>query len=145
MSSRAESGTMEVVGSFLANYSKSEFGDTTLTAGGSSGTLTVTRSGGEPFLEGSSGLIECIVFAKKSSSGLDLEADCTSTFSSEDKVLWLSKRKSGDVVTGASGEGTTQILGGTGRFAGMTGQCRYKLDPLGGNRVVSISKCQWQK
>ena len=142
---RADSGTAEYVASFVVNYAKSEFGDTTLSAGGSSGTITITKSTGGPFVDGTSGLIECIVFAKKSPSGLDLEADCTSTFSPGDRLLWVSKRRSGDVSTGVAGEGTSQIVGGTGRFSGMSGQCSYKLDPLGSNRVVSISKCQWQK
>ena len=42
-SSYAESGTMDFLASFVANYAKSEFGDTTVTAGGSSGTITVTK------------------------------------------------------------------------------------------------------
>ena len=145
MSSYAESGTMDFLASFVANYAKSEFGDTTVTGGGSSGTITVTKSSGGPFVEGTSGLIQCIVFAKKSPAGMDLEADCPATFSSDDTILYVSKRRSGDVVAGSSGEGTTQIIGGTGKFAGMTGQCKYKVDYLAGNRVVSINKCQWNR
>lgn len=136
---------MEFLGSFVANYAKSEFGDTTVTGGGSSGTITITKSSGGPFMEGTSGLIQCIVFAKKSPAGMDLEADCPASFSSEDTILYVSKRRSGDVVAGSSGEGTTQIAGGTGKFAGITGQCRYKVDYLAGNRVVSINKCQWSQ
>ena len=145
VSSHAENGTMDFLASFVANYAKSEFGDTTVTAGGSSGTITVTKSNGAPFVEGTSGLIQCIVFAKKSPAGMDLEADCPATFSSDDTLLMVSKRKSGDVVAGSSGEGTSQIVGGTGRFAGMSGQCKYKVDYLAGNRVVSINRCQWSR
>ena len=143
--SHAESGTAELIGSFLTSYAKSEFGDTTYTAGGSSGTLTVSRSSGGPFLQGSSGVIECTVSAKKSPAGLDLEANCVSTFSPEDKLSWVSRRKSGDVAVGSPGEGITQIIGGSGRFAGTTGRCTYKIDPLPGNRLVGISQCQWQR
>jgi hypothetical protein len=141
----ADSGTAELIGSFLANYARSEFGDTTYTAGGSSGTLTVSRSSGGPFVQGSSGVIECTVSAKKSPAGLDLEANCLSTFSPEDKLFWVSRRKSGDVAVGSPGEGITQIIGGSGRFAGMTGRCTYKIDPLPGNRLAGISQCQWQR
>jgi hypothetical protein len=142
--SHAESGTAELIGSFLASYAKPEFGNTTYTAGGSSGTLTVSRPGGGPFVEGSSGVIECTVSAKKSPAGLDLEANCASPFSPEDKLLWVPRRKSGHVADGSPGEGVTQILGGSARFAGMTGRCTYEIDPLPGNHLVSTSQCQWQ-
>lgn len=145
MPGHAETGTMEAINSLVPNYSKLEFGDSTLTAGGSSGTITVTKSSGSPFVEGMSGLVQCIVYAKKSPAGLDLDASCTISFSPEDKLFWVAKRRSGDVVVGASGEGAIQTAGGTGRFAGMSGQCTYKIDLLEGNHVVTMNKCQWRR
>jgi hypothetical protein len=140
----AESGTYVQVVSLATNYTKSEHGAETVTGGSSSGTVTTVKSSGGPFTEGSSGLFECILFAKKSAAGMDLEAPCTSTDTSGDKVFSVSRRKAGDVDSG-SGEGRAELLGGTGRYAGLTGSCTYRVDFLPGNRLVSISKCQWQR
>jgi hypothetical protein len=141
--SQAESGTSEFIGSFVTNYTKAEFEGTTYTAGGSVGTLTVTHSSGAPFVDGSSGAIDCAVAAKQSTAGLDLEANCVVTFSPQDKMLWVSKRKSGSVTVGSPGEGVTTIVGGTGRFSNIQGDCTYKINPVGGNRLVTVAQCKW--
>jgi hypothetical protein len=140
----AETGTYVQVVSLLTNYTKSERGAETVTGGSSSGTVTTTQSSGGPFIEGSSGLFECILFAKRSAAGMDLEAPCTSTDTSGDKVFSVAKRRSGDVNSG-SGEGRSELLGGTGKYSGLTGSCTYRVDFLPANRLVTISKCQWQK
>lgn len=141
----AESGTYDQVISLLANYTKSERGTETVTGGSSSGTATTIQSSGGPFPAGSSVVFECIVFAKKSAAGIDLEAPCMSTDGSGDKVFSVAKRKSGDVSPGGGGEGRSELVGGTGKYAGISGSCTYKADYLAGNRVVTISKCQWQR
>lgn len=141
---RADSGTVETVASFVVNNRKVEFGDVIVTGGGASGTITVVKSSGDPFVEDASGLIQCIVLAKKSAAGLDLEADCPAAFSPEDKIFYLSKRRSGDLVPGTGGEGATQIMGGTGKFAGITGACKYKSQYLE-DRNVTISRCEWRR
>jgi hypothetical protein len=145
VSSRADGGTVELLLSGVRNISAIAMGDTTVTAGGASGTITSVRSSGGPFVEGVSGTVQCATFAKKSPSGFDLEANCAATFSPGDTVLFLFKRKSGDLVAGSSGEGTEQIMGGTGRFAGVSGQCKYKVGNFSGNWSVTTSKCQWQQ
>ncbi len=145
VSSYAESGTYVQVISLLTNYTQSERGAETVTGGSSSGTVTTIQSSGGLFVEGSSGLFECIVFAKKSAAGMELEAPCTSTDTSGDKVFSVAKRRSGDVNTGGGGQGRSELLGGTGKYSGLTGSCTYKVDFLPGNRVVSVSKCDWQR
>jgi hypothetical protein len=145
ISGYAESGTYSQVVSLVTNYTKSERGSETAIGGSSSGTVTTIHSSGGPFIEGSSGLFECIVFAKRSGTGMDLEAPCTSTDSSGDKVFSVAKRKAGDVNPGGGGEGRSELLGGTGKYSGITGSCEYRADYLAGNHVVTISKFQWQK
>jgi hypothetical protein len=145
VSSYAESGTYATVVSLLTNYAKSERGSETVIGGASSGTSTTVQSSGGPFIEGSSALFECIVFVKKSSAGMDLEAPCMSTDASGDKVFLVAKRRSGDVNPGGGGEGKSEIVGGTGKYAGVSGGCTYKADYLSGNRVVTISQCKWQR
>jgi len=141
----AESGAYEQVISLLTNYSKSERGSETVIGGSSSGTVTTIQSSGGPFVEGSSGLFECIIFAKRSGSGMDLEAPCTSTDSSGDKLFSVAKRRTGDVNPGGGGEGRSELLGGTGKYSGIAGSCTYRADYLAGNHVVTISKCQWHR
>jgi len=141
----ADSGSYEQVVSLLTNYTKSERGGETVIGGSSSGTVTTTRSSGGVFVEGSSGTFECIIFAKRTSSGMDLEAPCTSTDASGDKQFSVAKRRQGDVNPGGGGEGRSELVGGTGKYQGITGSCTYKVDYLPGNRLVSISKCHWQK
>jgi len=141
----AENGTYESVASLVTNYTKSEHGDEVVIGGSSNGTSTVTRSSGALFKEGSSSLMECIVFAKKSAAGMDMEAPCTTISSSGDKLFMLAKRKIGDVTAGSTGEGRSEIVGGTGALAGLTGSCTYKIEYLSANSAVSISKCEWHK
>lgn len=141
----ADTGTYEDVVSLLTNYTKSERGDETVVGGSSSGTSTVIRSSGGPFVEGSSSLFECIIFAKRSPAGMDLEAPCTRMDAAGDKLFSVARRKTGGVTAGSTGEGTSDITGGTGKFSGVTGKCAYRVDYLAGNRLVSMSKCQWQK
>lgn len=43
------------------------------------------------------------------------------------------------------GTGTIRILGGTGVYAGITGNCAYHKDYLPGDHVVNHAKCVWQR
>jgi hypothetical protein len=141
----ADNGTYESVISLVPQYKSMEHGDGTVTGGSSAGTSTIVKSSGEPFAEGVSSAFECVVFARKTAAGMDLEAPCVSTDASGDKMFSVARRKVGDVAEGGGGQGTSQIVGGTGRYAGLTGSCSYRADYLPGNRIVSTSKCRWQR
>jgi hypothetical protein len=84
-----------------------------------------------------------VSFSKKTASTFDLEADSSIVFSPQDSLSFIFKRKVGDIVEGASGTGVQQILNGTGRFAGISGECTYKTQVLSGNWVVTHSACKW--
>ena len=139
--SHAESGTVDIVLSANSNVYAVQMGDVIVTASGGSGTVTFFHSSGRPFVEGASATVQYAGFSRKTPSGLELEADCVATFSSEDSLLLLFERRSGDL--GTSGEGTLHLMGGSGRFAGVNGECKYKMDDLPGKWNVSIAKCQW--
>ena len=141
----AESGTYETITSLVHAYTSIDHNGDTVTGGSSRGTSTVTTSSGGLFSAGASSAFECVVFARKSSGGMDLEAPCASTDSSGDKIYSVAKRKAGEVSEGGGGAGTSAIVGGTGRYAGMNGNCNYTVSFLPNNRLVSISKCRWQK
>jgi hypothetical protein len=139
----AESGTVDIVLAGSSNVYAVQMADTTVTARGGHGTVTFVRSSGAPFVEGASATVQYASFSKKTPSGFELEADGVATFSSEDTLLLLFKRQSGDLAAGTSGEGTLHLMGGTGHFAGVSGQCTYKVDNLPGNWNVTIAKCEW--
>ena len=145
VSSRAENGTIDVLISTVSVSTSIPMGDTTVTSRSGTGTITFTRSSGGPFVEGASGATQFASFSKKTATGFDLEADGLATFQSEDTLQLLFKRKSGDLAAGTSGEGTLQLTGGPGRFSGVNGQCKYKVENLPGNWQVTIGKCQWSR
>jgi hypothetical protein len=137
---QAASGTVDIILSAVSHAYPVQMGDTTVTASGGSGTLTFVRSSGRPFVEGSSAPVLFASFSKDTPSGLELEADGVATFSPDDTLLLLFERRSDS--PGAAGEGNLRLMGGTGRFAGVDGQCKYKADnqPQAWNLVAS---CQW--
>ena len=145
ISSHAESGTIDVLIATVSVPTSIPMGETTVTSRSGTGTVTFTRSSGGPFVEGASGAAQFASFSKKTATGFDLEADGLATFQSEDSLQLLFKRKSGDLAAGTSGEGTLQLTGGPGRFSGVNGQCKYKVENLPGNWQVTIGKCQWSR
>jgi hypothetical protein len=66
-------------------------------------------------------------------------------FSPQDSLTLTFKRKSGDVVAGSSGQGMEQIGNGTGRFAGISGDCSYTVNMLADGWSVTLSQCKWSK
>lgn len=141
----AESGTVEFLASAVSVLNSVQMGDTTVTASTSTGTITTVRSSGGAFPEGASGNVQCARFSRKSASGFELEADCAATYPSGDAITLLFKRKTGDIVPGSSGEGTLQITGVSGQVAGVTGQCKYRVENLQANWNVTVAKCQWSR
>lgn len=140
---RADRGTVDIVLAAVSNVYSVQMEETTVTARGGSGTITFIHSSGAPFVEGTSATVQYASFSKKTPSGFELEADGVATFSSGDTLLLVFKRQSGDLAAGTSGDGTLQLAGGSGRFAGVSGQCTYKVDNLPANWNVTIAKCEW--
>jgi len=141
-----DSGTFEAVFSTVNNLHLIDRGDGNSIVGGASiGTFTVVKGSGNPFAEGSVGQAECIPLIKKGPNSIDLEAHCTFTSSPDDKLFGLFKRKSGDIAAGTGGQGRLELLGGTGKYSGITGACPYKTSYMPQNTVVTIARCDWNK
>jgi len=136
----AASGTVDMVISAKCSAFTVQMGETTVTASGGSGTLTFLHSSGRPFVEGSSATLQYASFARNTPSGLELEADGLATFTEDDTLLLLFERRSDS--PGSSGEGTLRLTGGTGRFAGVDGQCKYKAENLPDEWNL-VANCQW--
>ena len=142
----AETGTFRMIRVWQHSYTTFEFAGQTITGGALEGTSTVLESSGGPFLVGEHGRVTCMVYAKQGEMGLDLEAPCVTTNAAGEKLFSLAQRTLGDVGgAGQGGEGRWQLLGGSGRFAGITGGCSYETEYLEDNWLVSMMECEWER
>ena len=140
-----ESGSFSYVASLVYDYTTLEHAGQTFTGGPLHGTVTVIESGGGPFAEGQHGVVTCFVYSRKSDAGLDLETPCTNTDASGERWFLMAIRKAGDIQAGGGGEGRQELMGGTGKYAGLSGACVYTVDYLSDDRVVSQARCEWRK
>lgn len=92
-----ESGRFELHESYVHDYTTMQHAGVAITGGALRGTGVIVRSSGGPFPEGGSYGITCLVYAKKSKKGMDLEAPCTLTDSSGDMLHLMAIRRAGDV------------------------------------------------
>lgn len=79
----------------------------------------------------------CLIYGKRSASGVDLETACTVTNADGDKFYLLAERSTGDVAVGSGGRGHLEFVGGTGVFAKMRGRCAYDTEYLANDQVVT--------
>ena len=140
-----ESGSFSVIRSYVRDYATLEHATGSLTAGTLEGTSTTLASSGEPFTEGEHSVIECLVYGKSTDTGIDLEAPCNTTDASGDRWYTLSHRSAGSVSVGGGGEGRWDIMGGTGKYAGVSGDCTYETSYLDEDRVVTSGQCTWER
>ena len=140
-----ESGSFDFIESTVHDYTVLEFAGQTITGGPLEGTGTIARSSGGPFAEGGNYRAACVVYVKKSDAGIDLEAPCAFTDSDGDAWYTMSKRQAGDVAVGGGGQGNQRLVGGTGKYAGVTGDCPYTTSYLPDDWLVSTSTCEWRR
>ena len=138
-----ESGTFTIVGSFQHSYVTIEHPDESFTGGALNGTLTFLDSSGAPFVDGANGKIECLLFSRSSDDGIALQAPCVSTDSEGDMLYAMSRREQGTIESG--GGGRWELLGGTGKYQGITGSCTYETQYMEDNWAVSLGQCTWSK
>ena len=135
-----ESGEFRLLTSFEHAYTTIEHLGGRVTGGSSSGTASVTESSGGPFVAGTNHLGTCVILARESDGELEIEAPCTVTATSGDQLYVL--RDSGDIAGGA---GRLEILGGSGKWAGIQGSCSYDVEYLAQRRLVATSECEWRR
>ena len=140
-----ESGSFSFVVSAVHDYTVLAHGGRTVTGGWLTGAGAIVRSSGGPFAEGGSYRATCVVYGTESDAGIDLEAPCASTDSDGDSWYAMSKRQAGDVAVGGGGQGNQRLVGGTGKYAGVSGNCRYTTGYLPDDWLVSTGDCEWQR
>ncbi len=127
------------------DYSSMEHAGATVTVGTVRGAASVVESGGGPFAAGDIYSATCFVYLTNSDAGIELEAPCTFTDTSGDSWYVLAVRRAGDTSSGGGGSGIQSILGGTGKYAGLTGACPYTSSYLPNDAIVSHAVCEWRK
>ncbi|MDE2962449.1 MAG: hypothetical protein OXU26_00930 [Acidobacteriota bacterium] len=140
-----ENGTITVLHSYARDYTTIEHAGGKVTGGTLTGTGTVLQSSGAPFVEGANSNADCIIYVRMSEDGIDLMAPCTTIDADGDRMFMLSRRESGDIQDGGGGLGRAEIIGGTGKYAGISGSCSYDTEYLPDNRIVTSARCDWKK
>ena len=140
-----ESGSFRVVRTYVQDYVSIDHAGGSVTGGSLQGSITVMESSGAPFVAGTHERITCVVYAKSTEAGIDLDAPCTMTAPSGDTWYTHSKRRAGTVEAGGGGPGTMKIQGGTGVYAGIGGRCTYEVEYLPDHWVAMIADCTWQR
>lgn len=140
-----EGGTFSIIRSYARTHATLEHAAGTISAGSLEGTITTLASSGEPFTQGDHGLISCLFYATSTAEGVSIEAPCTITDGSGDRWYTMSRRDAGDMASGGGGEGRLELMGGTGKYAGVTGTCTYEASYLTQGVVVSDGECTWER
>lgn len=141
-----ESGSYRSVSSYLHGYVTIEHDGETYVGGPLKGTMTVIESSGGPFVVGANTVSECLVFSRNRADGLLIEAPCVFTDADQDMLHTYAIRKEGTLAAvGGGGEGTWELWGGTGKYAGIKGSCAYRTEYLKGDRLVVHSDCTWSR
>lgn len=143
-------GQFTIAGSFAYSYEQIQHGGTTFTGGNLKGGATIVSSGqGTLFPEGQNFLQSCVVFSEESADGLSLTGPCTLTETQEygeDRLFFVSIRKQGGLGKASSGgTGRMKLVGGTGKYADVTGQCSYETQYLTTSTLVTTAECAWSR
>ena len=141
----AETGTFRMILVGQHDYTTFEFAGQTITGGRIEGTSTVLESSGGPFVVGENGRITSMAYVKQSEAGLELEAPAVTINAAGEKLFSLAQRTLGSIAAGQGGEGRWQLLGGTGKFADVTGSCSYETEYLEDNWLVVTMGCEWEQ
>jgi hypothetical protein len=140
-----ESGSYRSLRSYHNDYLTIDHGAQTFTGGTLQGTRTIIESSGGPFVAGANSSSDCLVYSRSSDSGISLEAPCTETDLSGDVGYSRAVRSDGDVAVGGGGAGRWELLGGSGKYEGITGSCSYTTEYLEGARAVIVADCTWSR
>ncbi len=140
-----ENGSFELLETHVHDYTTLKHAGREITGGSLRGTGTIIESSGGLFAKGENYTMTCVVYARKSETGIDLEVPCVMVASTGDELYLLAERRAGDLEAGGGGQGSQRIVGGTGAYAGVTGDCPYTTSYLPENWLVSRGTCAWHR
>ena len=129
------------------NLAKVNTLDGTVTGGKLEGISIVMKSKGNLYQVGQNSENTCIILSKKESKSKnsELEAFCESIdLETGDKTFAYNIRKEGTVDRGSEGQGKQTIIGGTGKYKGISGICNYTVKYLPNNKLTTIGTCDYK-
>ena len=129
------------------NLAKVNTLDGTITGGKLEGISIIMKSIGNLYQIGQNSENTCIILSKKvtKSKNSDLEAFCESTdLETGDKTFAYNIRKEGTADSGSKGRGKQTIIGGTGKYKGISGECNYVVKYLPNNKLTTIGTCDYK-
>lgn len=143
------SGQFTLTGSYNYSYKQVQHGNTTFTAGSLKGADIVASGQGALFPQGKTFLRSCVVFSEQSADDFSLKGPCTFKESEEDggdEVFISYIREQGDLgAANRGGMGRIDLVGGTGKYTGVTGQCSYETRYLSADTGILTADCNWSK
>ena len=86
-------------------------------------------------------MINCGTRILTSGSDLDLISNCIQRDMSGNEFYTVAERKAGTADVGGGGAGVQKIVGGTGKYAGVTGNCTYAVKFLEAPWITVESTC----
>lgn len=86
-------------------------------------------------------MINCGVRILRVGSDLDLISNCVQKDLSGDEFYTVAERKAGTIDTGGGGDGIQTIIGGTGKYQGVTGKCTYTVQFLESPWITVETSC----
>tara|TARA_S200000501_G_C20552265_1_gene624952 strand:- start:255 stop:746 length:492 start_codon:yes stop_codon:yes gene_type:complete len=143
----AEKGSYDIVYVGSHNLNSVSTNDGSVTGGMLDGIFTVTKSTGSLYKVGDNAKSTCIILSKKNNNknNSQLEAFCeTVDINSGDKSFTYNVRKEGTVQAGSEGKGKQTIIGGTGKFKGISGLCNYTVKYLPDNKLTTVGTCEYK-
>ena len=143
----SEEGSYEYSNVGSHNLSKVNTLDGTVTGGKLEGISIVTKSKGSLYQVGQNSETTCIILSKqeRKSKNSALEAFCESTdLETGDKTFAYNIRKEGTADTGSKGRGKQTIIGGTGKYKGISGKCNYTVKYLPNNKLATVGTCDYK-
>ena len=119
----------------------------TITGGKLEGISIVMGSKGDLYQVGQNFENTCIILSKREtmSKNSELEAYCESIdLKTGDKTFAYNIRKEGTADSGSKGRGKQTIVGGTGKYKGIKGDCKYTVKYLPNNKLTTVGKCDYK-
>jgi len=139
-----DTGTFRSVVVLLNDYTTLDHhGGGRVIAGPTEGVGVTVESSAAPWVAGSSSRVSCVAFAQAGTDRVNLEAPCNVTDSDGD--TWFSHSTREEMTAAGGGGGKTMILGGTGKYAGITGSCVYSVTGLPDNWQTTAITCDWSR
>ena len=129
------------------NLAKVNTLNATITGGKLEGISIIIKSKGDLYQVGQNSENTCIILSKKEkmSKNSELEAFCESIdLETGDKTFAYNIRKEGTADTGSKGRGKQTIIGGTGKYKGISGECNYTVKYLPNNKLATVGTCDYK-